>query len=234
MRTKSAALMLAAALTACTRMPVADEPNVTFSIQPYESKSSPSPLYEVRAGFVRSVYPSAWEAKPLSSTVIPQEGFVASPRPDKFERAAGFVQGIEAFWIDVGKLSIPSDYYYLAARSQGIAALRENKACRQAEQEVFVDHPPDFTGRHFSPSDYVASASGTCRVYGRATRWVYVVAAPGFGPVREIGIPNSGLYVVLAVVSGPHSDRLLHEMIEGSRFGDSTVTQIMQAAGQAI
>ena len=42
----------------------------------------------------------------------------------------------------------------------------------------------------------------------------------------------SGLYVVLAVVSGPNADRILREMIQGARFGDTSVSQIVKAAGR--
>ena len=62
-------------------------------------------------------------------------------------------------------------------------------------------------------------------------RWAYVVAAPGYGPVREIGIPSSGLYVVMAEVSGPNAEVLLKEMFQRASFGDSTLNQLVQAAG---
>ena len=233
MRTRRAALVLAAALTACTPASLPAKPSLpAFSIQPYESGSSPAPLLEVRAGYVRSVYPKAWDAKLLTGASVPREGFVASPRLDRFQRSAGTVQGMQVFWIDIAKVRIPSDYYYLAARNEAISALHANKTCRSATRRVFADHPPAFTGPAFSPGDYVVSGSGTCRTGRRATRWAYVVAAPGFGPAREVGIPNSGLYVVMAVVSGPNSQRLLNEMIQGSRFGGSSITQIVRVAGQ--
>ena len=45
----------------------------------------------------------------------------------------------------------------------------------------------------------MAQGKGTCNIHGTPTRWAYFVAAPGFGPVRRMGIPASGLYVVVAV-----------------------------------
>ena len=95
-----------------------------------------------------------------------------------------------------------------------------------------MDRSPDLTGQTFSPSDYVVSASGSCQAGGRPTHWAYVVAAPGFGPVRQVGLPTSGLYVVVAVVSGRGADRLLREMLDGTQFGGTPISQIVRAAGR--
>jgi hypothetical protein len=57
-----------------------------------------------------------------------------------------------------------------------------------------------------------------------------MVAAPGFGPVRQVGIPNSGLYVVVAEVTGPGSARLLTEIMKGARFDSSSIGEILEAA----
>ena len=54
---------------------------------------------------------------------------MASPRLDRFERAAGVVQGMEAFWIDVGEMPIPSNYYYLAAQNEALSTLMRSKQC---------------------------------------------------------------------------------------------------------
>jgi hypothetical protein len=58
-----------------------------------------------------------------------------------------------------------------------------------------------------------------------------VVAAPGYGPVRQVGLPTSGLYVVVAVVSGRGSGRLLREMLESAEFGGTSISKIVRAAG---
>jgi hypothetical protein len=227
-----AALVMLAAVTACIRVPVGEAASpITFTIRAFESPSAPSPLNEVRTGQIRAVFPKHWEARPLPSSVA-QEGFVASPRVDRFERGAGTVQGIEAFWVDVAKLQIPSDYYYLAARGEALSALVTQNSCRAVRRDVLVDRPPDFTGQTWSPGDYVVSASGTCRVNERPMKWAYIVAAPGFGPVRQVGLPTSGLYVVVAVVSGPNAERLLKEMLEGAQFGGTPISQIVRAAGR--
>ena len=65
---------------------------------------------------------------------------------------------------------------------------------------------------------------------GELTHWAYVVAAPGFGPVREVGIPNSVLYVVVAEVSGPGSARILTQLMKGASFDSATISQIVDAA----
>jgi hypothetical protein len=225
-------LVLAAALTACNRVPSAEPAAPAFTIHPFASSTTPSPFNEVRAGHVRAVFPQQWEVRPIDSTTLPQEGFVASPRLDRFERAAGVVQGMEAFWIDVGAMRIPSTYYYLAARNEALSMLTGGKQCQLARRQVLLDRPPDLTGAQFSPGDYVAKSTGTCTLHGQPARWAYIVAAPGFGPVREVGLPTSGLYVVLAVVSGPNAGRLLREMIQGAWFGGTPISQIVKVAGQ--
>lgn len=223
---------MAAALTACGRVPAAEPQAPSFSIHPLSSATTPSPFSEVHAGSVRAVFPQQWQVRPIDSGSVPQEGFVASPRLDRFERGAGVVQGMEAFWIDVGSMRIPSNYYYLAARNEALTRLTGGKQCQLARRQVLLDRPPDFTGAAYSPGDYVATSTGTCVVHGQQTRWAYIVAAPGFGPVRQVGLPTSGLYVVLAVVSGPNADRLLKQMIQGASFGGTPISQIVKVAGQ--
>jgi hypothetical protein len=224
---------VAATLTACGRVPVAETTAPLFAIHHFDSTSTPSPLDEVQAGHVRAVFPEEWEARPLESGGVAQEGFIASPRLDRFEKAAGVVQGLEAFWVDIGEMRIPSNYYYLAARNEALSTFGNSSQCHLGRRQVFLDRPPDLTGSRFSPGDYVAKATGTCMLHGQPARWAYIVAAPGFGPVREVGLPTSGLYVVLAVVSGPNADRLLREMIEGARFGNTPISKIVKIAGQA-
>lgn len=236
MRLRIAALIVIGLVSSCASAHLPEvRPAPPFSIQELSPAATPSPelRLQVQAGHVRALIPDGWEARLLPSTRYPQEGFVAAPRISEWERAAGTVGGMEAFWIDVAKLRIPSDYYYLAARGPAIGSLTRNDGCRSAKPEVFVDHPPDFTGRRFSPGDYVAAATGTCRTEAGRTRWGYVVAAPGFGPVRQVGIPNSGLYVIIAAMSGPRADLLVTEMIESTRFGGSTLSQIVEAARTA-
>jgi hypothetical protein len=137
---------------------------------------------------------------------------------------------MEAFWVDVTTLHISSDYYYVVAKGPAMSSIVANKNCHFTDQEILADNPPELTGLTFSPGDYVVSAKGTCRGDGALTRWAYIVAAPGFGPVRSVGLPSSGLYVVLAVVSGRRAGQLLDQMIDGARFANVSITQIVAAA----
>lgn len=235
MRVRVAALsLLAAALTGCTgasRATLGTEAGLAFSVRHLPvSPASPSALLEIHAGSVMGVVPDSWETRPLLDDRYPQEGFVASPRLSDWDSGTGEARGVEIFWIDVSKLQIPSDYYYLVARGAALRSLSANTSCHAAGHRVFADHPPDFTGRRFSPGDYVESGTGTCQTETGPTRWAYVVAAPGFGPAREVGLPTSGLYVVIAVVSGAKSKLLLDEIMQGARFGNVPITRIVSAA----
>ena len=230
LRGRILALALAALATACTLTPPA-QPHM--SILPVASPASPSPLVEVRIGHVRAVIPKSWEARTLPTSNLPREGFVASPNLARWERGQAYSQGIEAFWVDVATLRIPSDYYYLAARNASFRQLGGPGACGPARPQILVNHPPDYSGRTLSPGDFVASAAGGCMRGGRLTHWAYVVAAPGFGPIRKVGIPTSGLYVVVAEVTGPESARLLTEIMKSARFDSATIGHIVDAAHEA-
>lgn len=235
MRTRGAALVLVTALAAsCTRAPVATQhprPHHDFSVRPVSTGASPSPMVQVEVGGVHAVFPSSWHAEPLPGRDL-REGFVASPRIDAWQGRLGAVQGIEVFWVDLDRIESPTAYYYLAARN---ARLRPaGSSCSLVRHQVLIDHPPDFTGGGFSQSDFVATAEGRCGRHSRQTRWVYVVAAPGFGPARQVGIPTSGLYVVMAEVSGAHAAQLLKEMLAGTSFGGTPISQIAGAAGHPL
>jgi hypothetical protein len=230
-RRRILALVIAALATACTRTPVA--PSATgdgISILPVPSQVSPSPMVEIRIGHVRGVIPRTWEARMLPKSHLAREGFVASPNLARWERGRPYSQGIEAFWVDGARLRIPSDYYYLAARNASFGQLAGPGDCGSIRSRVLVNHPPDLSGKTLSPSDFVASGAGECLRDGRLTHWAYIVAAPGFGPVRQVGIPNSGLYVVVAEVTGPGSAKLLQEIMKGARFDSSSIGEILDAA----
>jgi hypothetical protein len=235
MRSRLAASVLVTAVTAlsaCSRVGLptaASAPEPEFSV--HQLPPSPSPLgWEVQSGQVQGLIPSGWQAEPLPPARFPQQGFVASPQLEDWEAGAGGIRGMEAFWVDVTSLHISSDYYYVVAKGPALAALVGNKNCHPTDREVLADHPPEFTGLEFSPGDYVVTARGTCRGEGGPTKWAYIVAAPGFGPVRQVGLPSSGLYVVLAVMSGKRAGALLDEMIDGARFANVSITQIVAAA----
>ncbi len=93
--------------------------------------------------------------------------------------------------------------------------------------------PTFASGAAGSPGDYMAKGEGTCKVRGRVTRWAYFVAAPGFGPVRQLGIARSGLYVVVAVLrDGQKAERTLQRLIAQTRFGDTPIRDFVQAVRQ--
>jgi hypothetical protein len=221
------------ALSACTRasptVVVAPVAEPEFSV--HQLPPSPSPLsQEVQAGSVQGLIPANWQAEPIPTGRYPRQGFVASPQLEDWERGDSVVRGMEAFWVDVNGLHLSSDFYYVVARGPAMSSIAADKSCHQTDREVLADHPPELTGWGFSPGDYVVSARGTCSTEGTPTRWAYIVAAPGFGPERQIGLPSSGLYVVLAVVSGKRAGEMLQQMIDGARFANVSISQIVAAA----
>jgi hypothetical protein len=144
----------------------------------------------------------------------------------------GSIAGMTASWVDATRVGVPSDFYYLAARGPLLSRLRAGAGCRVVSERVFADNLPSIaSGRRGSPGDYVARGEGTCRVGGQPTRWAYFVAVPGFGPVRRVGIPGSGLYVVVAVVrNSAGAGGVLRHLIGRTRFGDAAVADMVAAA----
>ncbi len=153
---------------------------------------SPSPFSEVTAGPVQAMIPDGWQPMPTSGGA--REGFFASPSPDAWSRMDGTTEGIAATWIDATVVGVPSDFYYLAATGPLFSQLVHSRDCRAESSHVLLDNVPTFaSGVVGSPGDYMAEGEGTCTVRGHVTRWAYFVAAPGFGPVRQLGIARSGL-----------------------------------------
>jgi len=193
---------------------------------------STAPYSQVTAGPVRALVPDGWTAVPAHSVDDVRGGFVASPHPGAWHTVDGRTSGMAATWIDATRVGVPSDFYYLAANGPLMSGLNDSPDCRADRRRVFLDHRPSFAdGTAGSPGDYMASAEGTCRASGGLTRWAYFVAAPGFGPVRSIGIPDSGLYVVVAVVpDASGSAATLHRIIANASFAGSTVADFVAAA----
>jgi hypothetical protein len=196
-----------------------------------EMLSSPTPFTHVNAGPVSAIVPDGWKAHPASSGGF-RAGFLASPQPDRWRRMDGGVPGMSATWVDATRVGMPSDFYYLAATGPLLSNLTDSHRCSAESHRVFVDRRPTFSMSEPTHGDYVARGEGTCSVRGVATRWAYFVAAPGYGPVHEVGIPASGLYVVVAVT--PEGDRaasLLDRLIRHTTFGGSSVDDLVEAAG---
>lgn len=194
--------------------------------------SSPSPYSQVTAGPVHAWIPDGWDTRAAGSDYDPRGGFVSSPRLDAWTRMDGSTSGMTATWVDATEVGVPSDFYYLAARGPLMSQLTHSADCDPERERVFLDHRPAFaSGKATSSGDFMARGEGTCDLHGRPTRWAYFVAAPGFGPIRELGIPSSGLYVVVAVVRdgvGAASD--LRRLIGHTSFAGSSVGDLMDAA----
>ncbi len=190
---------------------------------------TPSPYSEVTAGSVRALVPDGWQPVPTSTGA--REGFFASPSPKAWSRMDGTTEGIAATWVDATAVGVPSDFYYLAATGSLFSQLIDSPDCRADSQRVYIDNVPSFaSGPIGSPGDYMARGKGTCHAKGRSTRWAYFVAAPGFGPARQIGIARSGLYVVVAVLrDGNRAGQKLRRLIAQTRFGDAAIRDFVRA-----
>lgn len=212
----------------CRDGPAADPPQPTAPV--LQIHPSPSPFTEVAAGPVRALIPDRW--RPVLADSGFQEGLIASPRPRDWGRMDGSVHGMAAVWVDVGRVGVPSDYYYLAATGPALDRLTHSDVCSPTRRRVIVDHRPSFfAGSPDSPGDYVVRGQGTCTVGTTPTRFAYFVAAPGYGPVRLVGIPNSGLYVVVAVIPDSHrAPRLLDKLMGATQFGGAGLADLIAAA----
>lgn len=189
----------------------------------------------VSAGEVHALVPKAWTAEPLVDDAL-RRGVVASPDPEQWARRDGSVPGLEVTWVDVGRGGMPTDYWYLAASGPAIPKIAASRSCTRSMHRVLLDHRPAFGNKRTSPADYAVHGTGTCDREGKArdTRWAYFVAAPGFGPLRDVGIPTSGLYMVVAVVQdrGPDAAQRLRTMLLQAQFGRASVSDLMKAALQ--
>ena len=193
---------------------------------------TPEEYDRVLAGRVEALIPSGWQAMPTEPGDPSRQGFVATPRPRAWAKLRRGATGLSATWVDATRVGVPSDYYYLAATGPVLSRLVGSERCRRLDERVYVNNEPAFSsGSLRSTGDFVASGTGVCDAAGAAaTRWKYFVAAPGLGPAREIGIPSSGLYVVVALApAGPDAARLLHDLLSHTRFGDASVGDFIRA-----
>lgn len=193
---------------------------------------SPSPYREVTAASVTAVLPDGWHPSLAGTVEDPRQGLLAGPRAGAWMRDRPVAEGFAAMWIDSTRVGVPSDYYYLAATGPALDLITRSPDCSATRERVIADHRPEFAaGEPDSPGDFVATGQGVCTNDGRPTRWAYFVAAPGYGPVREVGIPASGLYLVVAAMpDSPRAPRLLGRMLERTRFGSATVADLIDAA----
>lgn len=199
-------------------------------------RESPSPFQEVIAGQVSAVIPDAWHPLPAGDAEDVQEGLIAGPRPKDWVHEGAPAEGLAAVWVDGTRVGVPSDYYYLAATGPALEMITHSHRCSATRQTIIVDHVPSFAaGTPNSPGDYIARGQGTCSVGHTPTRWAYFVAAPGFGPAREVGIPSSGLYVVVAVLpDSHHASALLGKLLLRTEFGGASMSDFIAAARLAV
>ena len=180
---------------------------------------------------MHALVPHRWMEAPLSGDGPFPQGLMASPNLSRWRNLDGTVPGMEASWVDSARVGIPSDYFYLAARWPVLPKLARSETCRPSFEQVIVDHRPAFNRLHETGGDFAARASGTCRENGHVNRWAYFVAAPSYGPVRRVGLRNSGLYMVVAVMpDGPRVRSTLQKVLYDTRFGHATVRDLMVAA----
>jgi hypothetical protein len=214
--------------TGCAGVPsVGDPPDLADALL---IRPSSSPFSQVTVGSVRALVPDGWHAAPVKGA---RGGFVASPHPEAWRHMDGSITGMAATWVDATEVGMPSDFYYLAATGPLLSSLTRSDTCRAESQQVILDNAPAFAaGDTDSPGDYMARGEGTCHVGGTPTRWAFFVAAPGFGPVRTVGIPQSGLYVVVAVMhDSQRAPALLDRLITHTSFGGAMVSEFVVAAG---
>jgi hypothetical protein len=192
---------------------------------------SPGPYQQVTAGAVTARLPGHWQPSTAGSIDDPTQGLLAGPSPNPWRGDRPPPEGFAAVWIDGTRVGVPSDYYYLAATGTALDMITGSSVC-SATSEVIADHRPEFaSGKPGSPGDYVARGEGTCSIRDRPSRWAYFVAAPGYGPVREVGIPSSGLYVVVALMPDtPKAPQVLGRLLKGTEFGGASVEDFIAAA----
>jgi hypothetical protein len=216
-------------VSACAPVSTAPAPVQELRITP-----SPTPFDLVTAGLVRGAVPDDWEASLVDPASGIRGGFVASPRTGRWSDIDGSAVGMSAMWVDATRVGVPSDFYYLAANGPLLSRLTTSSNCREQSHRVYLDRRPTFDFDRLSPGHFMAQGAGLCRRGARATRYAYFVAAPGFGPVHRVGIPSSGLYVVVAVVPAERGARnLLRELMGRTRFGDDAIRDFVAVARPA-
>jgi hypothetical protein len=196
---------------------------------------TPSPFLQVSAGPVRALIPDGWHPRLAGPSGDPREGLVATPGGRGWTDTRTPREGLAAVWIDGTRVGVPSDYYYLAATGPALDMLTGNGHCQKTGQVVYANHLPTFAaGPPDSPGDFIASGQGTCSTAGRPTHWAYFVAAPGYGPARTIGIPSSGLYVVVAVLpDSPSTPALLDKLLQRTQFAGASITDFIHVTQAA-
>jgi hypothetical protein len=206
---------------------------VSFTAAPPGPVTPPAraALQHVGSDGVEAFLPAKWEYRPVPLSDAHQRGIQASADLNGWSPADLRRPGLEAFWVDATQVGVSSDYYGLAARGPALDILDAVPGCHSETRRVVEPHR-HVTAMHPWPGHFVAAVIGTCAAETGDTLWASVVAAPGFGPVHEVGIPQSGLYVVRAAVSqGPAAEERLGQLMNGVSFGGTSVPEMLVAAG---
>lgn len=231
MRLRRFLLGIVAVFTVAGCAPASSEPAPTIELL---LSPSPTPFTLVTAGQVQGAVPDGWHAALADPELGVRGGFVASPRIGGWPYVDGTLVGMSATWVDATRVGVPSDFYYLAANGPLLSRLTTSANCLEQSHRVYLDRRPTFDVHRRSPGHFMARGAGVCRRGSHATRYAYFVAAPGFGPVHEMGIPSSGLYVVVAVVPAERGARtLLRHLIGRTRFGDDRIRDFVAVAHPA-
>jgi hypothetical protein len=222
-------LVVVAVVIAAGCAPASSEPASAIELL---LSPSPTPFTLVTAGQVHGAVPDGWHAALADPELGIRGGFVASPRIGRWPHVDGTLVGMSATWVDATRVGVPSDFYYLAANGPMLSRLTTSVNCREQSRRVYLDRRPTFDVNRRSPGHFMAEGAGVCRRRGsHSTRYAYFVAAPGFGPVHEVGIPSSGLYVVVAVIPAERGARtLLQQLIGRTRFGDDGIRDFVAVA----
>jgi kynurenine formamidase len=198
-------------------------------ISPPPVPTTDSRFTRVSAYGVSAVVPHGWVAKPADEPTY-SVGVAATPGPRTTIGEVPIQQGLIATRVDATVVGAPSDLYYLAAKGPILSAVHHDARCTVKEEQIYADHAPAAVTGRASPGDFVATATGTCARRHTETKWSYFVAAPGFGPAREHGIPGSGLYVIVASTPAvPGASRTLARMVGRVRFGDDGMEDFLRA-----
>jgi hypothetical protein len=223
-------LVLAASAVGCTWHPDLATP-ASEGVEPVIVAPTPQEYDRVTSGDVEALIPPGWHAVATNAAIESQKGFVASPRPQAWAGLRRGATGLSATWVDATEVGVPSDYYYLAATGPVLSRLVASARCERLGERVFANNAPAFaSGDRRSPGDFVARGEGVCTSPAGATRWAYFVAAPGLGPAREVGIPSSGLYVVVAAApAGPNAAELLDHLLHHTWFADASMGDFIRA-----
>jgi hypothetical protein len=181
---------------------------------------------------VEILVPTAWRARPIPSAHAHRHGLTASVDLGEWDARRIRAAGVEAYWVDATIVGVPTDYYYLVARGPALDRFAGRPHCRATQQHVYLDDHPRSSAD--AGGGFMAVASGRCRNDRHtktATRWTSFVAAPGFGPVRELGIPQSGMYYAVVVVEeGPTAGADMERLLSSVTFGGTPVNTFLEAA----